>query len=120
MDIDESRRDSSPARVDDPCRSGVAQPAHIDDPSAANADIRREPRVAAAIEDAPVADQQLVWRLCLCERRGAEYEQNQRGKDEPYAHGAIFAQTQLRWVTERPHELPGCAMSATSGRPASA
>ena len=48
------------ARVDLPCRRGVRQPSDGDDPVAANADVAGEPRIARAVDDAAVANHQVV------------------------------------------------------------
>ena len=52
------------ARVDHAGSRCVAKPAHVDDAPAADAQVGGQPRVAAAVEDAPVSDEHVVrWRL---------------------------------------------------------
>jgi len=74
VDVDEARRDRQAVGVDDARRRRVAQPAHVGDAAGADADVGREPRVAAAVEDAAVANQDVVSRRRLCEDRRVECE----------------------------------------------
>ena len=107
MHVDEAGRHRAAASVDDAGGGGIAEPPHVHDPPAADADVGRDPGVAAAVEDAAVADQDVVARRRLCERRGAEREQNEHAKDESCGHGVILAQTRLGWRKQRTRTLGG-------------
>ena len=58
--VDEAGRDRESVGVDHAGRRRIAQPAHVDDAAAADAQICGQPRVAAAVEDAPVPDEHVV------------------------------------------------------------
>ena len=72
MNVDESRRDVLAGGVDGRLRRGIAQPPDGDDAPVLHRDIGREPRIAAAVEDAAVTDQEIVGgcRLYSAHRRG--------------------------------------------------
>ncbi len=72
--VDEARRDDEAGGVDLARRRGVSEPPHVDDPSIADADVRRSPRIAAAVHDPSMADQDVVAAGRLCEGRGGERE----------------------------------------------
>ncbi len=60
--VDEPGTDGQSAGIDDAGRRGGRQPAHVDNASAADADVNRPPGIAAAIEHAPVTDEDVVAR----------------------------------------------------------
>ncbi len=68
MHVDETGRHRSSLGIDHTGRRGVSEPAHVDDPSAANADVGGDPRITAPVEHAAVANQNVVRRRTLCER----------------------------------------------------
>ena len=77
MNVDESRRDDEARRVDRACRRRRAKVAHLHDPVATDPDVGVEPRIAAAVEHAPVADDEVIARpLRGDRRRGGEEREN--------------------------------------------
>ena len=63
MHVDESGRDDQAAGID--FASGLAgrHPAHGNDALAANGDVAVKPGIAGAVDDPPMADDQVVARL---------------------------------------------------------
>ena len=72
VEVDEAGRHDQPARVDLARGLRVREPPDRGNPIAANPDIGLKPRVAAAIDDAAAADQQIIWRLLRACREDGE------------------------------------------------
>jgi len=88
--VDETGRDGQTGRVDDARCRRVAEATHVHDPAAADADIGRHPRIAAAVEDTAVSNQDLVpgGRRRLRGGRGRQNEEK-GGNDEVASHRRI-------------------------------
>ena len=71
--VDEARRHGQAVRVDHACRRCAAEAAHRRDAAVADRDVRGQPGIAGAIEDAAVAKQDVAARwLWLTEGRRPE------------------------------------------------
>ncbi len=85
MEVDEAGRHDEPARVDLAFRLRAGQPANCRDPVAADRDITGKPRIARAVDDVAVADQQVIRRLLRADRHLPEHRRpkHETGKPQP-------------------------------------
>ena len=83
VQVDEAGRHDQSARVDLALRRRVRQAPDGDDAIAAHADIARKPRIAGAVDNVAVANQQVVRRLLPCERRLPEESCREKHRQEP-------------------------------------
>jgi hypothetical protein len=65
MHVDEARADDEAGGVDDTFRPLAGEAADRDDAPAIDADVRREPRIAGAVDDLTAANQQVEQALLL-------------------------------------------------------
>ncbi len=85
MDVDETGRHVLAGGVDGRRGPGIAQSSNRGDASVLHRDIRGEPRIAGAVEDAAVADEQIVGgrrlhRACRCDDGDGERGATKNGR----------------------------------------